>query len=299
MQSASAELKKASAKVGPGVIQVTTFDATGKVPRTGTGFFVAGDGRLITSWHLVQDAAYGVAKTADGKIRNITGVVTSAPALDLAVLKSETKTGVPSVHIGKAPENNATVALVGSSLEKKEQPLGAITISGHESAAGGDVLVTSTTLSADAGGTPLIDQDGNVVGVVAVANETNQPRRAVIRTGDAIASLVGQTHPESPARWPNGPNETPTPTPVPKGKVVYAPSPIYPEKARNARPPLAGSGRFRIVFDATGQAKEVQIVKSTGQPLLDQAAVESFRKWKSTPMPGHEWSLLIPISFKP
>ncbi len=297
MQTPSAELKKAAEKIASAVILVTTFDATGKNPRTGTGFFATTDGRLITNWRLVQDAAYGVAKTSDGKIRNITGVIASAPTLDLAILKAETKTGVASVHFAKAAENNSTVAVVASSLTK--QPVSALTISGHETAAGGDALATATILAVDAAGTPLVDAQGDVVGMVTTAAEANHAPRGIVRSTEAINSLLAQTHADSPARWPAGPSPTPTPTPAPKGKVIYAPAPVYPNQARYARPPLAGSGRFRIVFDPTGQTKEVQILRSTGQALLDQAAVEAFRQWKSTPTPGHEWSLVIPITFKP
>ena len=60
---------------------------------------------------------------------------------------------------------------------------------------------------------------------------------------------------------------------------------------------MSGAGRFRITFGADGVAKDVQIVQSTKQPILDQAAVTAFRQWKSEP--GHEWSVVIPITFKP
>lgn len=296
-QTPSAELKKASAKIAPAVILVTTFDVSGKLVRSGPGFFATSDGRLITSWQLVQDAAHAVAKSPDGKIRNITGVIASSPALDLAVLKAETKTGVPVIQISKNSEAKGTAAIIGSSLGQREQPLIGLQINGREMVAGGDSLATSASLSGGAGGSPVIDENSEVVGIVSLTGEPNQPPRTVIRPADALNSLLAQTKSDSPAKWAAAPDESPSPSPSPKGKVVYAPSPIYPERARSFNPPLAGSGRFRIMFDATGQAKSVQIVRSTGQPILDQAAVEAFQKWKSTP--GHEWSLLIPITFQP
>ena len=296
VQTPTAELKKASAKVGPAVILVTTFDTSGKLLRTGTGFFAERDGRLITALKLVQDAAYAVAKSSDGKIRNVSGIVASSPAAGLAVLRAETATGVPFAILSKTVELKSLVALVGSSLERREQPLAAMQIIGQESGSEGESLTTSAPVSSDTSGAPLIDGNGEVVGVVALSEKT-QPARGVVRPVDVISGLLGQTSPTSPARWLGAPNESPTPTPAPRGKVIYSPSPIYPDRARAARPPLAGSGRFRIVFDASGEVKEVQIVRSTGQPVLDQAAVEAFRKWRSTP--GHEWTLVIPITFRP
>ena len=295
IQTPSAELKKASAKVGPAVILVTTFDASGKLLRTGTGFFATSDGRLITTWHLVQNAAYAVAKSPDGKIRNVTGVVASSGPLDLAVLKAETKTGVPFARMTKTAEAKSAVALLGSTLARREQPLAALQITGRETGAGGDLLTPSVPVSADASGAPIIDENGEVAGIVALTNEPNKPPTVVLRPADALTSLLAQTRADSEGRWTGAPNESPTP--APKGKVVFNPSPTYPDRGRSFNPPLAGSGRFRIVFDASGQAKEVQIVRSTGQPILDRAAVEAFGKWKSTP--GHEWTLVIPITFQP
>jgi len=126
MISPSAQLKKASAKIAPAVILVTTFDSSGKLLRTGTGFFAERDGRLIATLDLVQGAAYAVAKTSDGKIRNVTGVIASLPSAGLAVLRAETKTGVPFVSLSKTTESTSPVALVGSSLQHREQPLGAL-----------------------------------------------------------------------------------------------------------------------------------------------------------------------------
>lgn len=295
----SAELKKAGAKTSPAVILVTTFDPSGKLLRTGTAFFATSDGRLVTNWHSVQDAAYGVEKSPDGKIRNILGVVAAAPALDLAVLKAETKTGVPFIRIGKAPEPNSNVAIVGSSAGQREEPIAAILVTGRESSAGADSISTGTPLTADTSGRPLVDANGEVVGIVALSTAAGQAPQPIVRPPEAVTSLLSQTRADSSARWPTGPNEsaTPTPTATPKGKIIVSPAPLYPDRARSAKPPLQGSGRFRIVFDAAGQVKTVQIIRSTGQPLLDQAAVEGFQKWKSTP--GHEWSVVIPITFRP
>ncbi|PYK38787.1 MAG: hypothetical protein DME49_06765, partial [Verrucomicrobia bacterium] len=54
---------------------------------------------------------------------------------------------------------------------------------------------------------------------------------------------------------------------------------------------------FRIIFSADGAARDVRVIESTGKPVLDQAAADSLRQWKSEP--GHEWSVVVPITFKP
>src|SRR2546430_10752476 len=49
--------------------------------------------------------------------------------------------------------------------------------------------------------------------------------------------------------------------------------------------PKTGSGKFRVTFDPNGSVKNVQTVESTGQPLLDQAAISALRQWRTEP-PG-------------
>jgi TonB family protein len=62
-----------------------------------------------------------------------------------------------------------------------------------------------------------------------------------------------------------------------------------------SRPPIAGSGLYRVTFSATGEAKSVQVVQSTGSGLLDAAAGKALRRWKCSP--GQEWTTNVPITF--
>jgi TonB family protein len=296
-QTPSVELRKAAGKVGAAVISISVFDAPGRLLHTGTGFYVANDGRFITNWHLVDGAAHAVAKSADGKIRNVSGVMASSTALDLAILKAETKTGVSFLRLSKTSEPKTLVGVVGSTLTHHEQPMATGTVSARQTDSNGDLFAISTPISPETNGAPVIDEKGEVVGVVTLVTEPNKPPSVVVRPSSAIDSLLAQTRPDTEARWAANPGESPTPSPSPKPKVVHNPLPTYPPQARSANPPVTGSGRFRILFDTNGEAKDVQIVRSTGHTILDQAAVDALREWKSTP--GREWSLVVPITFQP
>jgi TonB family protein len=294
----SVELERAVRKVGPAVISISVFDPSGQLLRTGTGFYVSNDGRFISNWHVVEGGVHAVAKSADGKIRNVAGVMASSSAVDLAVLKAETKVGVPFLKLSKTLEPDTPVAVVGSSLTRREQPLATVEVSAQPADSGGGLLATSAPLSGAATGTPLINENGEVVGVTAIARDSSGATKVVVRPVSVLASLLARTTPETAARWAGTEEESPTPSPTPKKlRIVSNPAPVYPQQARRANPPIGGSGRFRIVFDSKGQAREVQVVRSTGQSVLDQAAVDAFYQWKSEP--GHEWSLVVPITFRP
>src|SRR5437016_3640122 len=125
-QTPPPEFQKVAEKSAPAIVELTVFDAKGQLLRSGTAFYVSRDGLLATSHDLVADAAYGVAKSSDGKIRNVTGVIDFSKTSGLTILRAETKTGVPFLPLQKNSESiavNAWGVVVGNSLAHKEQPI--------------------------------------------------------------------------------------------------------------------------------------------------------------------------------
>jgi TonB family protein len=80
----------------------------------------------------------------------------------------------------------------------------------------------------------------------------------------------------------------------PKAKLLAAPRPIKTGEASSRH--LAGSGIFVLQLDmATGRVKAIAIQKSTGQPLLDQCAVNALRQWRAAP--GTVRTIRLPVIF--
>ena len=299
-QTPPPEFQKVAQKVAPAIIEITVFDAKGQLLRTGNAFFVSRDGLIVTSWTTVADAAYGVAKSPDGKIRNVAGVLASDQPSDLAVLRAETKTGVPFLPLAKNSESiavNAWAVVIGSSLQHKEQPVAAGTITSLGSDPKKDAFQISGAIPNDAAGAPVVDAEGEVVGIA-----TSAAKNGLQPTG-LLDPLLEQTKSAGTGRWAAAPAESPTPTPTPRlarvPRVLYNPAPKYPYEARMLRSgPKTGSGKFRVTFDANGLVKNVQTVESTGQTILDQAAFSALRQWRTEP-PGRDWTVLVPITFQP
>src|SRR5437764_9643939 len=264
VQTPPPEFQKVAQKVAPAIIEITVFDVKGQLLRTGNAFFVSRDGLIVTSWTMVADAAYGVAKSPDGKIRNITGVLASDQQSDLAVLRAETKVGVPTLSLAKNSESiavNAWAVVIGSSLQHKEQPIAAGTITSLGADPKKDGFRISGSIPNDAAGAPVVDAEGEVVGIVTSATKDG------LRPSGQLDPLLTQARSARTARWAAAPVESPTvsptPTPTPKfarnPRVLYNPAPRYPYQARLLRSgPTTGSGELRVTFDANGQVKNVQ-----------------------------------------
>ncbi|MEY2544813.1 MAG: serine protease Do [Verrucomicrobiota bacterium] len=298
-QTPPPEFQKVAQKVAPAIIELTVFDAKGQLLRTGNAFFVSRDGLIVTSWTMVADAAYGVAKSPDGKIRNVTGVLASDQQTDLALLRADTKVGVPFVPLAKNSESiavNAWAVVIGSSLQHKDQPVAAGTITALGSDPKKDAFQISGAVPNDAAGAPVVDAEGEVVGIATAAAQNG------LRPTGLLDPLLAQAKSAGNGRWAAAPVESPTPTPAPRfarPRVISNPAPRYPYEARTLRSgPTTGSGKFRVTFGTNGLVKNVQTLESTGQAVLDQAAIKALQSWRAEPG-AQDWTVLVPITFQP
>jgi protein TonB len=87
------------------------------------------------------------------------------------------------------------------------------------------------------------------------------------------------------------PNATPE-KPV-KHHALYAPRPAYPLAARKHH--WTGAGVFACNIRSDGTVASVEVCRSTGHEMLDQAAITAFRQWRF--QPGDMKCIKIPISF--
>ena len=288
-QTPSSELGNLEAKVRPSVIWVTAFDSKGNLLRTESGFFISPDGRFVTTAHAIEGGVNAVAKTADGGIYNVSGVLTVSKSADLAVLKAEVKPQklLRFLDLNKTGElsADARVAVVGSALAGNEGAARETTITGQSS----DRLEIAGTTAASSVGSPVVNENGDVVGIVASAGE-----KTIARPVAALDSVLSRVTADTQARWPQTAQTSPTPQATPKPRLLYAPAPSFPPG--QSLPGQSGTGRFRLTFDPQGNVTNIQIVTSTGNPYFDQAAIKTLGQWKSAPSQG--WQATVPVTFK-
>src|SRR5205809_4697374 len=79
-----------------------------------------------------------------------------------------------------------------------------------------------------------------------------------------------------------------------KALAVNAPRPQYPYEARSRK--ITGSGVCVVTVDpASGNVSDATMAQSIGNPILDNAAVSAFSRWRFKP--GSVSKVKIPITF--
>jgi TonB family protein len=97
----------------------------------------------------------------------------------------------------------------------------------------------------------------------------------------ASACVGAQTPPPLLARPPERPI-VPLSDEQARKATISAPQPDYPIEARRRH--LTGRGIFQLtVSEYTGEVVSVDILTSTGHPILDRSCVKTFKMWKFRP----------------
>jgi TonB family protein len=289
-QRPTLDLSRLENSVRPAVFWITVFDSSGKLLRTETAFFISDDGRFITTAHAIEHAVNAVAKMADGGVHNVSGILGASTTLDLAVLQADVKR-VPFLTLNKSPnlETGKRLGIVGSGLAGSAEAARETTISTQHP----DSSEIAATLPPDAIGSPIVDPNSEVVGVVISGGD-----KAIVRPSNNVDSLVDRIALTAKPRWSEtaqaAVTPTPTPHPTPKPRLVYAPAPAFPPGMSRAG--VSGAGRFRLTFDAKGNVTNVHVLNSTGNPYFDSSAIQTLRQWKSSPSQG--WAVTVPVTFQ-
>ena len=294
--------------IRPAVVVISVFDESGRLSANGHGFFVSDDGKFVVDRSVLANGVNAVAKVADGAIYNVAGALTAVSAQNLVLLKANARRVLPflTASAKALPDIGGDVAVVLSPIERANSVVLAEKITGRFSDEGGEWCDATPALPKTSVGAPVIDQRGEVLGIVSYRADSNS---CVIRPALSAGALLAQVSPNTTPSWqsltasarPISPTvsplaaRSPTPAKIPLrgSKLIYAPLPRYPTNARQS--PTA-SGSYRVLFDANGHATAVQTVHSTNNPVLDQAALSALHEWRSEP--GREWSLVVPITFK-
>lgn len=170
----AAQLAKASpqpeASAPPAITAPLPPGPVQKKVSAGTGFFVNGDGFLITNAHVVEGCEKIIAKTDDGSVLEADRRATDS-SNDLALLKVK-RSSTKTTSLRLTPRLGEGVEAFGFPHPELLSSTGNFTLGNITALNGmGDdsrYLQVSTPVQSGNSGGPLLDQYGNVVGVVSM-----------------------------------------------------------------------------------------------------------------------------------
>jgi serine protease Do len=202
-------------EVAPAVVTITSrstpqqspFGITSSGEATGTGFVVRTDGVIVTNQHVIE-GAQSVTVTLpapDGRTLDATVVATDQQH-DLAVLRVDAS-GLPTVTLGDSNDLQLgqQVIALGYALGLKGGPTvtsgivssldRTIDVQDPNAASGtrtyADVLQTDAAINPGNSGGPLIDLDGNVIGIDSAGSSSAENIGFAIAI-DAAKPLIQQ-----------------------------------------------------------------------------------------------------------
>jgi putative serine protease PepD len=212
-------------KVSPTVVQLQVEG--GQAAGEGSGFIISSDGLIVTNNHVVEVAADNgkiTAVFADGS-QAPAKIIGRDPTSDVAVVKAEGKTGLPTVDLGssEALKVGEGVVAIGSPFELSGTVTSGIVSSLHRpTRAGGedgsqatvmDAIQTDAAINPGNSGGPLVNMQGQVIGInsaiyspqssgnsqggsvgIGFAIPIDQARRTadeIVKTGKATQTVLG------------------------------------------------------------------------------------------------------------
>jgi tetratricopeptide (TPR) repeat protein len=167
-QSKALDLTTLANKTRLAVLQLIVLDANGKEIATGTGFLVSSDGRLVTNHHVIQRGAKAKAKAENGTFFAVEGILAADLKNDLVVLKLQGK-DLPFLALGSSNkvELGERIAVIGSPLGLEGSLSEGIISAVRQDLGGRRLLQITAAISPGSSGSPVIDAEGKVIGVVS------------------------------------------------------------------------------------------------------------------------------------
>jgi tetratricopeptide (TPR) repeat protein len=184
----------------PAVVMLIVADANKKPFAVGTGFFISADGMIVTNRHVIEGAVNIMAKTENGTLYPVTGVLGIHPKGDIALLQSVAH-DVPFIEMSPA-----SYATIGCKVLVIGNPLG------HEGKSSEGVLLArgdwmraeemtlSAKVASGSSGSPVLNARGEAIGVVveqslngtprSFALPAELPRELVAQYGDGTGAAV-------------------------------------------------------------------------------------------------------------
>ena len=166
---AKLDLRTIAARARAAVGLILGYDGNGDKKATGSGFFIADTGLLVTNYHVIRMGDGAAVKTDTGGLFKVKGAIGIDAENDLALLVIEGK-GFPFLPLGTAEKVDAgdRISIIGSPLGLEGSLSEGIVAAKRKLFGGHDWLQITAAISPGSSGSPVLDSSGNVIGVATM-----------------------------------------------------------------------------------------------------------------------------------
>jgi uncharacterized protein YecT (DUF1311 family) len=193
------EYSKALAKVEPCTVLIRTLDGA-KAKGLGTGFFISGDGLLVTNAHVVDGASSAVVQLSNGLVTSVISVKAIFPDADIAILQTGLKKSDHlKLAVAKSPEKGSGIAVLGNPLGL-EFSLSTGVVSGFRKTEAAEYVQFTAAISQGSSGSPVFDTEGNVIGIATMYKRDGQNLNFAV-SAQTISALIERADKQPQTKW--------------------------------------------------------------------------------------------------
>jgi hypothetical protein len=152
------------------VVLVVASDSAGNNISQGSGFIVGSDGKVVTNYHVIENASSAIIKLSNGAFYVIQGVIAADKEKDIVVLKAEGKDfAIVSLGDSDKIEVGEEVVAIGSPLSLEATVSNGIVSGIRRLEDGGlNFIQTTAPISPGSSGGALLDMQGEVIGITSL-----------------------------------------------------------------------------------------------------------------------------------
>jgi S1-C subfamily serine protease len=175
----------------PAIVEIVAMDEQVSPTKLGTGFFISPDGLVVTNFHVIRSAASLAAVNNNGALFLFEKIVAEPTGVDLAILKFRAN-DVPFLRLG-----DSTDKVEGEKVIVIGNPggfLGTVSegiISGFRE--NRYLIQITAPISHGSSGSPVMDENGQVIGVATWLSEPGQNLNFAIAIEKVSAALGWST----------------------------------------------------------------------------------------------------------
>lgn len=267
------------------VVTIHALDADGQTSASGTGFFIGPEGMVITAAHVLSDAAGCSIEMSDGETLRCTVAASDTSKDVMFLMVSGTAPAMLRWGSSGRAQDGDEITVVSNPLGQLPGTLSKGIISASRVVNGTRLLQISAAISHGSSGAPLLNAQGQVIGVIRSTIERGQSLNFATAT-DAVRNLqmdpAAVAEAQTMLRKPTVATRTESTTPSTSGRTSHTISvgqstngeltssdELYPDTSYYQRWQLSASRGQGVTIDlASSEFDPVLIVRGAADSSL-------------------------------